>query len=613
MTTDTSTTNQDEFAPRAESTAAGDVHDAGAFGAQDGAATGSASAPAPSGAATPATRIIGRTSATDREPNTSDQFAFWLTARQIVNPFDIVQVEQVGVDGSASGSTTYGLVTNLSAPTDAPSHMANYISNNFGEVGPYPPNTIRQSLTLASVNVLENSDDIYMPVASEQPVSFVAPDGVATALGVGEVPDEHRLAVGLVQMSASASTSRGAMAFVDSRFVVGPEGAHLTISGISGLATKTSYAMFLLQAIQQKIDCDDVKEIAFIILNVKQADLLCIDEAGPPLDPEQRDMWDRMGLVPRPFPNVHYYLPRGKRGPNSFDPKAGAANARTYAYDLEGAADKFDLLFSNVSDSSNTIESMVVEIATGFEEKSSGQGKFVKVNSWVDLLDGEPLTDKSTSAPKALGDIKPASVGKFRRQLRRLVRGPDATLFPDRLGPEVRLSDEMKAIQGGHTYVIDIAKLRDHEQTLVFGDLLRSIYDLKSTQGSVQPGQPQPPKQAVFFVDELNKYAPSTGHSSPIAQQVLDVAERGRGVGIILVSAAQFMSAVHPRVTGNTATRVMGRTGASEVTQPDYRFMDSNLKNAMTRLAKGELIVSHALYRQPIKITFPKPAYKQPS
>jgi len=29
----------------------------------------------------------------------------------------------------------------------------------------------------------------------------------------------------------------------DPRFVIGPEGAHLNISGISGLAAKTSYAM----------------------------------------------------------------------------------------------------------------------------------------------------------------------------------------------------------------------------------------------------------------------------------------------------------------------------------------------------------------------------------
>ena len=38
---------------------------------------------------------------------------------------------------------------------------------------------------------------------------------------------------------------------LNSKFILGSEGAHLNISGISGLASKTSYAMFLMKAIQK--------------------------------------------------------------------------------------------------------------------------------------------------------------------------------------------------------------------------------------------------------------------------------------------------------------------------------------------------------------------------
>lgn len=31
----------------------------------------------------------------------------------------------------------------------------------------------------------------------------------------------------------------------------------------------------------------------------------------------------------------------------------------------------------------------------------------------------------------------------------------------------------------------------------------------------------------------------------------------------------------------------------------------------ITRLQKGELIISHAIFRQPVKIRFPRPAYLQ--
>lgn len=44
----------------------------------------------------------------------------------------------------------------------------------------------------------------------------------------------------------------------------------MNISGISGLATKTSYVMFLLKAIQYKYKDDD----AIIVMNVKGDDLL---------------------------------------------------------------------------------------------------------------------------------------------------------------------------------------------------------------------------------------------------------------------------------------------------------------------------------------------------
>ena len=41
---------------------------------------------------------------------------------------------------------------------------------------------------------------------------------------------------------------------MDADYLIGPEGAHLNISGVSGLATKTSYAMFILSAIQQQAE-----------------------------------------------------------------------------------------------------------------------------------------------------------------------------------------------------------------------------------------------------------------------------------------------------------------------------------------------------------------------
>lgn len=546
---------------------------------------------------------IGRTSATEREAITSDRFAFWLPDEVIVNPFDIVAVDQVNQPGQPE-TKTYGLVTTLEHRTDAPSHLANFISSNFGQVDEQP-NTNRQGTTVASVNVLSNNADIYMPVPSERLVHFADADGIQQALGTDTLLNERRhdaIPAGLIKMSNGAST----VAYLDRRYLLGPESAHVNISGISGLATKTSYAMFLMQSILQT--ARDKDKIAVIILNVKQADLLQVDRRGPELSPEQKAMWEAMGLEPKPFSHVRYLLPRGGNGQaNSFSPVPDIHTL--YAYDLPGTADKLDLLFSNVADGSGTIEGIYGEIK---EILVNNEADAKEMQGWGGLLEFLRLKMSEKGGGRWRGMFAPSSIGMFRRHLRRLVQTRQTGLFVDsRARNEKLLADELANIRGGMVYVVDIARLADDEQTLVFGDILRTIYAVKADTADGRTTNDPLPEKVLIFVDELNKYAPGAGAESPITQQVLDVAERGRSLGVILLSAQQFMSAVHSRVTGNSATKIIGRTGSAEVNAADYRFLDQDIRNAVTRLGKGELLISHAVYRQPVKIVFPKPAYRQ--
>ena len=85
---------------------------------------------------------------------------------------------------------------------------------------------------------------------------------------------EHRIVrvpAGIIRMSNGDE----AVAYLDTDYVLGPEAAHVNISGISGLATKTSYIIFLIQSILQTLDAS---KIATILLNVKYDDLLHIHE-----------------------------------------------------------------------------------------------------------------------------------------------------------------------------------------------------------------------------------------------------------------------------------------------------------------------------------------------
>jgi len=305
---------------------------------------------------------IGRASATEGEPNSAERFRFWIKPEELVNPFDIVAAEH------DKDSFTYGLVTNVHYITDAVGHLANFISNNFGETLDEEPQTQRRGANIAEASVLSNSKDIYMPIRNERRIYFAAEDKIHEALGIENIPDERRVPAGLIKMS----NGEQAVAYLDRDFVLGPEAGHVNISGISGLATKTSYAMFLIQAILQT---NPNADIATILLNVKYDDLLHIHEPRlPRSDKEKKEfqedekLWERLGLKLEPWPKdcVHYLLPLSKTGkPNSFGEDLPLH--QIYAYALRESARKLVILFSDIPDPSDTLSSVIGEIISGIE------------------------------------------------------------------------------------------------------------------------------------------------------------------------------------------------------------------------------------------------------
>ncbi len=553
--------------------------------------------------------VIGKASATERDPNSSERFSFWLASERIVNPFDIVEADQMGQ------TRTFGLVTNVKQITDAPSHLSNFISSDFGSTET-TPQTPRQGANVADVNVLANYDPsqaypmgIYMPVQNEAPIRFADEAGIHVALGIDKMPVSNRIPAGLIRMSNGSA----ARVYLDSRYVLGPEGAHVNIAGISGLATKTSYGMFLIQSILQTVGA---KDIAVILLNVKQNDLLVIDKPRKGMKPQEHDLWDQIGLTPQPFENVRYLLPWGKDTqtrelPNCFGEPPD--QFQTYAYSLEDVVGNrinpgpgLGLLI-RVPDPWDTLGALIGEIQQGV---LSQEPKWKKVTTWNDLLNGPPLMDKGI--PIAVGEVRASSVGRFLRILRRVVRNRQSGVFVEQRAERraVNLGAEIRNIQGGQTVVVDIAKLTDEERALVFGHIIQEVYGMYAE--ATLDEHRDLPKKVIVFVDELNKYAPARhGESeSSILEYVLDIAARGRSLGVVLVSAEQFMSEVHGQVIGNCATKVIGRSDSSELADAAYRFISQDVKAHLTRLDKGELLLSHPIYRQPVKIEFPRPAYQ---
>src|SRR5690606_22598526 len=101
-------------------------------------------------------------------------------------------------------------------------------------------------------------------------------------------------------------------------------------------------------------------------------------------------------------------------------------------------------------------------------------------------------------------------------------------------------------------YVVDIAQSEEDAQDLVFARIVSKLREhLERRDLGVD--------QLVVFVDELNKYAPRDGPDTYVRKMLLDIAERGRYLGLVLFSAQQFRSQVHRRVVGNAGTALYGR------------------------------------------------------
>src|SRR5262249_24930040 len=158
------------------------------------------------------------------------------------------------------------------------------------------------------------------------------------------------------------------------------------------------------------------------------------------------------------------------------------------------------------------------------------------LRTYSQLVDAivQGVSDEETSALWAGPAIGRGTINAFvrrllssQRSLARLVRADVAA---------AALKEHRIDTSRAQVTVVDLHNLDDRGKRFVVGVTLRRTFDEKERSGQRVP--------LLFVVlDELNKYAPRDG-DSPIKEILLDVAERGRSLGIILIGAQQTASEV---------------------------------------------------------------------
>lgn len=394
-------------------------------------------------------------------------------------------------------------------------------------------------------------------------------------------------------------------------FIDGTKGAHVSISGISGVATKTSYALFLLHSIfTSKILGAKAVNTKALIYCVKGEDLLYLDYPNTKLTPEAELQYDALGLPAKPFNSVHVFAPPrpgDAAGTPNISGRAGGA-VSTMFWTLEEFC-KDELLpfcFADAEDDRAQYTLLIGQVAarlkrdavpTGDSGAISLDGTIVR--DWeglVNHLDAELTDDVNRQrwipASTALG-----SINAFLRRLHSSVRPLGALIRGDL---DLRGRTKVTTSEAQVT-VVDLHTLADRAQRFVVGTTLRRELASKEASGSAEP-------LTFIVLDELNKYAPREG-SHPIKEILLDVAERGRSLGVILIGAQQTASEVERRIVSNCALRVAGRLDAAEAGRPEYGFLPTAHRQRAVLAKPGSMFVSQPDIPVPLSVEFPFPAW----
>jgi len=158
----------------------------------------------------------------------------------------------------------------------------------------------------AHVRVTRVEPEVFVPPRPGQPVRRAA----------GLRRDEALFFDGMERKVPIGLSRDGEPVFANLDFLDGTRGAHVNVSGISGVATKTSYATFLLHGLFTSGALGgEAANTHALVFNVKGEDLLFLDQPNARLRDEDRAAYARLGLPAEPFSSVQILAPVRKSSP----------------------------------------------------------------------------------------------------------------------------------------------------------------------------------------------------------------------------------------------------------------------------------------------------------
>ena len=514
---------------------------------------------------------------------------------------------------------TYGVITEAEAVYEGAQYESD--THRIAELGIMPAAKVRT----ARVAVTRVDPEVWVSADPGEEVARATGEERRKALYADEM--ERPLPIGLGR--------DGAPVHVDLDFFDGRKGGHMSISGISGVATKTSFALFFLRMLTStpEVVGSGAANLRVLVFNVKGEDLLWLDRPNASFEAHEgaREGWTALGVDPAPFPSVRFWAPPRRQSGDVMVPDTGGRFEGVEVFSWTPRAfidqDLLEFCFTDASDAKNQIPFIRERVQ-------------LQLKRWAVGLDGMPgavaLRDPA-QAPDGHAwsrddRIPAAQADVVITDLPSLVRALEVHLEPDdgseadaawtarvmpgtvaaflrrlhaasaRLGHLVRADADRRIDRGAaNVTVVAIQSLHEQAQRFVVGALLRETFKEKEDTGQRLP-------LSVIVLDELNKYAPRDG-TGPLKDMLIDIAQRGRSLGVLLVGAQQTASRVAPEVLENAAIRVTGRLDSAEAERAEYGWMLPSTRARARLLKPGTMVVSQPAIPVPLVVTFPFPPW----
>ena len=546
---------------------------------------------------------LGRVVATERKPNTPHEFHFWTAIDSPVGIGTIVRVDGAQpIDGQIPH--IYGIVVEGFSYTDLQSPMHDVLGHDGSPSAASFAATERAEIRLYTAAVLRQIPEEPLQPVPMGKVFLAEEQDVQIALRMDGYLREGAntgIPVGVYRAGGT-----DAVIYLDADFLLGPEAAHLNITGMSGLATKTSAVEWLLSSMFTHFP-HEKGSIAAVAFNVKGPDLCYLDKPGRVEDTDEK-LYEKMGVEPKPFSQVQYFAPYTAKGIslNTFrNNEALLDNVTALTWGLREVLQYAEVLLNkdDIDAKADALIDFIKEnvvdremIPDGVLSKKHRVQSFADLDGWFrDLLQGMEKKDGESWRTHHVATIR-----KVRNRLSNI-----STRCAGLVTDTGAVSDlPFGSFADRAVYVVDVANLEEDAQDLIFARIVSKLREhLERRDLGV--------KHLVVFVDELNKYAPGDGPDTYVRKMLLDIAERGRYLGLVLFSAQQFRSQVHRRVVGNSGTALFGRMDADELSTPGYAVLSPATKTKLATLEKGQLMIRHPHFTQPIFVRFPRPAVMQ--